>query len=172
MSLEIDDLTLSNFTLRLDPTFGKLELEANPENEDTGLLTATFELDGKQFEYQEWYSVSNAKVETEDTLLDDNTAPSAVRLYEYARTLRKQRRSRRFITELNKHIESQIGVTDKTDRFEKSLAVMKLSQNAVCKHLGVTPQGVIKWKKSGNFPNWIWFALRGLAAELGRPQPQ
>lgn len=172
MSLEIDGLSLSNFTLRLDPTFGKLELEATPENEDTGLLTATFELDDKQFEYQEWYSVSKAKVEQEDTLLDDNTAPSAVRLYEYSRTLRKQKRSRHFITELNNYIESQIGATDKTDRFERALNVMKLSQNAVCKHLGVTPQGVIKWKKSGNFPNWIWFALRGLAIELGRPQPQ
>jgi hypothetical protein len=164
MKTVIDEIELVNFKLSLDPTYGRVELADDPLEKDTGLLTATFEIEGKLVEYQEWYYVSNSSVETVDTLFPDQTSPFAVRLHEY---VTKNQDGNDFYAKLNAHIEYEITRLEKVNKFEQALTEINLSQNAFAKRIEFSPQGVIKWKNTGKFPAWVWFTLQGMKTEYG-----
>lgn len=167
MKTTIDGIELLNFALALDPTFGQVELSDDPTQKDTGLLTTTFEIDGRMVEYQEWYTVSDSRVETEDTLYPDQTSPYAVRLHDCIVSLQASGEALNFFDSLNAHIEDEIKRLAKVEKFEQALVNLNLSQNAFAKRIEFSPQGVIKWKNTGKFPAWVWFTLQGMKIEYG-----
>lgn len=52
------------------------------------------------------------------------------------------------------------------ERFNAELEHLDISQNEFCRSNGVSAQGVIKWKKTGTFPLWVWNALRGMKTDI------
>lgn len=46
--------------------------------------------------------------------------------------------------------------------FETELKRMGISQQNFCERVGVTRQGVNKWKNTGKYPKWLPYALKGM----------
>ncbi|KZN28542.1 hypothetical protein N480_10640 [Pseudoalteromonas luteoviolacea S2607] len=42
------------------------------------------------------------------------------------------------------------------------LTQVGISQNEFCRRVEYTKQQVINWKKTGQFPAWVWWALKGM----------
>ncbi|MGR5451409.1 hypothetical protein ACP3V3_16955 [Vibrio sp. PNB22_3_1] len=56
-------------------------------------------------------------------------------------------------------------IKDRRERFDAALHDLRMSQNYFSSLVGMTPQGVIKWKKSGTYPAWVNYALKGMAKD-------
>ncbi|SGZ01962.1 hypothetical protein [Moritella viscosa] len=106
--LIIDNIVLNNFSLNIDPTFGAVELAENPAQKDRGLVVAKFEIEGVRVEYQEWYSVENARVGQTDTMHPNSTSTLAEKLDCIIDELQDQDRAYDFYKELDSYIESEI----------------------------------------------------------------
>lgn len=46
--------------------------------------------------------------------------------------------------------------------FEAELKKMGISQQNFCERVGITRQGVNKWKNTGKYPKWLPYALKGM----------
>ncbi len=49
--------------------------------------------------------------------------------------------------------------------FEAELKKLGITQNEFCEAVGLTAAGVIKWKRTGQWPKWVKWAIAGMHTE-------
>lgn len=72
--------------------------------------------------------------------------------------------------EIIKEIENRTELFIKAKGFDADLKAIGISQEEFCGRVGVTRQGVSKWKRTGKYPSWVSYSLIGIATVLQQDQ--
>ncbi len=103
--LKIDGVTLTDARLTINPKFGIESLEGR---DDCGLVSMTCKVADSAVEYSEWYSVSAAKIETNDCMFPNHAGAAGERLEAIIDELQEDGEALQFYEKLDEFIETEI----------------------------------------------------------------